>query len=400
MPVSRFNLARVHVIDESNARKAAFNFYMENISKVEISYRGNLARIFFKRPFMTRFLTDKSRKNLLVNIKNSTYQAKIEEFFRRIQSYKREMIYQQRLERYPFIARLASHWPIYETLTFYLTIIINIVLLAMIRETNYNLSIQHDEILAGILYILTGFQIIFAGFGFVSYVLEYSPIIYRTPKSIENEAYNRALNRIEGTILQREIRKASESINNKTVVQSVFQVLLHPHILYSFLYFVVSFLAIQNFMWYGLLLFDSIKRSDVLKNVLRSITLNYKQLLLALILAIIVSYLFSIFGFLFFSDYYDPKNGLYCTTLFNCFISTLNKGTRAQGGIGTALGQPADSQYAYRIIFDMGYFIIIIIILLKIIFGIIIDTFAELRDIKKEQIKNLEETCFICGKNK
>lgn len=57
-------------------------------------------------------------------------------------------------------------------------------------------------------------------------------------------------------------------------------------------------------------------------------------------------------------------------------------GIRAGGGIGEALGQlTRDSDhYWFRVIFDLSFFIIIIICLLNIIFGIIIDTFAALRD--------------------
>jgi hypothetical protein len=72
----------------------------------------------------------------------------------------------------------------------------------------------------------------------------------------------------------------------------------------------------------------------------------------------------------------------YCSTLLECTTSTLNIGVRAGGGIGEFLQQPviAEDTYWSRSLFDFFFFIIVIIILLNIIFGIIIDTFAELRD--------------------
>lgn len=72
----------------------------------------------------------------------------------------------------------------------------------------------------------------------------------------------------------------------------------------------------------------------------------------------------------------------YCDTLLNCFASTSIVGIRAGGGIGEWIGQAAkeDEEYWWRIIFDLSFFVIVIIILLNIVFGIIIDTFAELRD--------------------
>ena len=56
------------------------------------------------------------------------------------------------------------------------------------------------------------------------------------------------------------------------------------------------------------------------------------------------------------------------------------------GGIGEAIAiiPPADEKYHARVIFDLLFFVVVIIILLNIVFGIIIDTFAELRDERKE----------------
>jgi len=59
---------------------------------------------------------------------------------------------------------------------------------------------------------------------------------------------------------------------------------------------------------------------------------------------------------------------------------------RAGGGIGDVLTSPPMHSdipfYSQRVLYDVSFFIIINIIWLNIIFGIIIDTFAELRDNK------------------
>jgi hypothetical protein len=72
--------------------------------------------------------------------------------------------------------------------------------------------------------------------------------------------------------------------------------------------------------------------------------------------------------------------------MIHCLMFVINLGMRSGGGIGDALEQISyqnDSQLFYgRFFFDLSFFILIIIILLNIIFGIIIDTFAELRDEK------------------
>lgn len=73
----------------------------------------------------------------------------------------------------------------------------------------------------------------------------------------------------------------------------------------------------------------------------------------------------------------------YCDSLLYCFSSTAITGVRAGGGIGEWIKQAVreDSPYYwYRMAFDLLYFVLVVVVLLNIVFGIIIDTFAELRD--------------------
>lgn len=88
--------------------------------------------------------------------------------------------------------------------------------------------------------------------------------------------------------------------------------------------------------------------------------------------------------------------------MMHCFLSTVNYGLRGGGGIGeltpTQTAHPSNIQaFYFKSVYDLTFFILVITILLNIIFGIIIDTFAQLRGEKSlidEDIKNL---CFICG---
>lgn len=49
-------------------------------------------------------------------------------------------------------------------------------------------------------------------------------------------------------------------------------------------------------------------------------------------------------------------------------------------------------------IYDLLFFFMVIIIVLNLIFGVIIDTFADLRSEKQKKEEILKTTCFICGK--
>lgn len=56
-----------------------------------------------------------------------------------------------------------------------------------------------------------------------------------------------------------------------------------------------------------------------------------------------------------------------------------------------------ESLFPARVIYDLLFFFIVIIIVLNLIFGVIIDTFADLRSEKQKKEEILKTTCFICG---
>lgn len=58
---------------------------------------------------------------------------------------------------------------------------------------------------------------------------------------------------------------------------------------------------------------------------------------------------------------------------------------------------PQESLFPARVVYDLLFFFIVIIIVLNLIFGVIIDTFADLRSEKQKKEEVLKTTCFICG---
>lgn len=92
-------------------------------------------------------------------------------------------------------------------------------------------------------------------------------------------------------------------------------------------------------------------------------------------------------------------------SLMHCFLSTLNYGIRMGGGIGeflpaqTFIPENRDAFYI-RFFYDLSFFLILITILLNVVFGIIIDTFASLRTAASDQFRLANNECFICGLNR
>jgi hypothetical protein len=183
---------------------------------------------------------------------------------------------------------------------------------------------------------------------------------------------------------------------------------------------------------------------ETLRNVIRSVTRNWQSIILTGLLALILVYNFSIIGYLFFqkdfrleiekldaeteyelasteqqkviwpqcdkkdtdceesrtkSDDEDENKVHTCETLRMCILTTLNWGLRNGGGIGDVLRNvdPEEPYFLWRIMYDLSFYIVLIVIVLNLIFGVIIDTFGDLRTEKNEKEDILKNTCFICG---
>ncbi|KAJ9456238.1 Inositol 1 [Diplonema papillatum] len=172
--------------------------------------------------------------------------------------------------------------------------------------------------------------------------------------------------------------------------------------------FALAGLLISPF-FIALHLVSIINRSALLQNVIKAVTKNGRSLLLTVILGMIIIYLFSVVGFVLFRDAFQNKeppcegeadcDDYHCDTLFRCFVFAVTAGIRAGGGIGDLM-QPPDWNSPYntaRTLFDFAFFVVVIVILLNIIFGVIIDTFAELRSEKQKVEEDIRSRCFICG---
>ncbi|XP_065834186.1 inositol 1,4,5-trisphosphate receptor type 3-like isoform X2 [Oscarella lobularis] len=146
-------------------------------------------------------------------------------------------------------------------------------------------------------------------------------------------------------------------------------------------------------------LFIIIVNNDILLRVLQSVTRNGVSLLWVAAMMLIIIYVYSVVAFAFLRQSFDRNEGLYCENLGQCFVTSLKFGLLSGGGLGEALAPKTYSFFepGLRIFFDLSYFIVITIIALNIVFGIIVDTFSELRDDKWKAQNDMASVCFICG---
>ncbi|XP_058855370.1 inositol 1,4,5-trisphosphate receptor type 1 isoform X3 [Acipenser ruthenus] len=238
--------------------------------------------------------------------------------------------------------------------------------------------------------------------------------------------------------------------NRGTFTRGYLAMILDVEFLYHLLYLIICSLGVfVHVFFYSLLLFDLVYREETLLNVIKSVTRNGRSIVLTAVLALILVYLFSIVGYIFFKDDFilevdripnktleggaslarefltsgvcRLENGENCSTqtiealrtglveedakertcesLLMCIVTVLSHGLRSGGGVGDVLRKPSKEEplFAARVIYDLLFFFMVIIIVLNLIFGVIIDTFADLRSEKQKKEEVLKTTCFICG---
>ncbi len=93
-----------------------------------------------------------------------------------------------------------------------------------------------------------------------------------------------------------------------------------------------------------------------------------------------------------------------CQSLFYCFLSVSNIGFRNRAGAGLVLSTRSYfynlSLFISKTFYDILFFMIIVIIMCKIIFGIILDSFRHLRGIEYKNDRDYNYRCFICNSEK
>ena len=169
-------------------------------------------------------------------------------------------------------------------------------------------------------------------------------------------------------------------------------------LLYSPFYFVIT-------------LFDIVVRSRLLQKVIEAVTVNSESLTLTFILVAVVIYHFTLVGQLYFRQdfvwgFHDSEGNSQrvdlCASTKDCLMNTFYLGLNYQGlaqGLADVREQwVANPEKAYiRWVVDLLFFIAVIVMLLNIIFGIVIDTFAQQRDLQNHIKDNMENVCFVCG---
>jgi len=141
---------------------------------------------------------------------------------------------------------------------------------------------------------------------------------------------------------------------------------------------------------------DIALRARVLRYVLQSVYKNGLQVISTLLLGFIVIYLYTAVGYSFFktATVSFADGAADCSNLLNCWRDHLDFGLRGPPFVSD---DDAVNRTVWHWLYNVSWNIFITFVLVAIITGIIIDTFAELRSKQNEISDDILTRCFICS---
>ncbi|CAL8279267.1 unnamed protein product [Boreogadus saida] len=419
--------------------------YEKHTAQIEIVRDDrSMEQIVFPVHPICEYLTEESKIRVFNTTEQDEQGSKVTHFFEQASFLHGEMEWQKKLRSMPVLFWFSRRMTLWGSISFNLAVFINLIIAFFYPYDSGQAGAIDDSMLLMMFWVLTGLSLLFL-------LSQRGGLRQITVALILRSIYHMGIGNtllVLGTInlINKMVFVVSFVGNNGTFIMGYKAMVMDVEFIYHLAYVLTSTLGLcVHELFYSILLFDLIYREETLFNVIKSVTKNGRSILLTALLALILVYLFSIVGFLCLKDDFimevDPllplpgppqseatqdflnscsSDGVSCTsgpastglqeeeevgseracdTLLMCIVTVMNHGLRNGGGVGDVLRKPSKNEplFPARVLYDLLFYFIVIIIVLNLIFGVIIDTFADLRSEKQRKEETLKTTCFICG---
>ncbi|KAE8292691.1 Inositol 1,4,5-trisphosphate receptor type 3 IP3 receptor isoform 3 [Larimichthys crocea] len=419
-------------------------YYDQLTSQIEIVREDRIMeQIVFPVHPICEFLTEESKFRVFNTTEQDEQGSKVTHFFEQTSFLHGEMEWQKKLRSMPVLYWFSKRMSLWGTISFNLAVFINLIIAFFYPYDSGQVGAIDDSLLLMLFWILIGLSVL----SLLSQRYGLQPLtLALILRSIYHLGIGNTLILLGSlNLINKVVFVVSFVGNNGTFIMGYKAMVMDVEFIYHLAYVLTSTLGLfVHELFYSILLFDLIYREETLFNVIKSVTRNGRSILLTALLALILVYLFSIVGFLCLKEDFimevdplariaaapqqsealqdfmkscssdgvsctaetstteveeEPETERACDTLLMCIVTVMNHGLRNGGGVGDVLRKPSKNEplFPARVVYDLLFYFIVIIIVLNLIFGVIIDTFADLRSEKQKKEEILKTTCFICG---
>ncbi|XP_074663089.1 inositol 1,4,5-trisphosphate-gated calcium channel ITPR3-like [Tubulanus polymorphus] len=393
----------------------AFKYYKKNCMSIELLKDDHLQKVNF-RVKNKNVLREEVKEKLKWSVDRSSPSNKIRDFMEWSKDILKDIYYQRKVLDNPFALFFTKFWLLWNHIATLLSLAINIIMLVTWKSKGSLLSIEvakNATALPPVIYdpdpVITKIPVeqyriillvlgishnVFSLLVIVSYFVSNHPKL-PSPTAIAKD--------IRKMCRKKDEAKNIDEFDDEKTTKSKLAVNFFS--IKTFYYLMFMGMSVAGSAWNGYFfafhLLNIVNNNQLLAGVIQAVTQNGKSLLWVAVLGLVVFYLYAIVGFALFRSTFDPGSSMYCDDLWQCTVTVIRFGLI--GDLFEIMVQnPKESsfeRFGWIVLYHVSFFIFITTIGLNIIFGIIVDTFSELRDLKWTAESDMRDTCFICSRN-
>ena len=314
--------------------------------------------LFFEPNPKFSFLSEETKAQFIEDVDRSSHESKMHGLITSCTYFEEEINITEKIKQaHPRLSNWFSSYRSYEIGLFLLCCVINlIIVIDSVQEVTLDEDIK--------IYILGIMQCVCSALCFAVWMWLRYPIELKL--NILRFCERRGL-KISGISGINMFKIIWETIFNENVVRVL---LMHV---------ICSFIGLnRNPAFYAIEIMAIVNLFGTFKYLAKSISLHWHQLLFTFFMVLIFLYIYSVFSNLFFKGKLEV-----CTDIFQCYFGLLNTGFTNGSGIGGMMEPETMDQgarYFGYVLMDLMFFITVNCISLNLVFGIIVDTFGELRE--------------------
>lgn len=384
---------------------------------------GQLSRVYFPVTVDYYYLTDETRENFSENVDRSNTQTKVADLIRRSEHLMSHMELEYFSRHRPFNLNYNKLYDSLRDVTHVVAVIIAILNVLTIHEENGQITQDTWSwaLQMGLVFIQVVISLLLIILFRMTRLTKHLTNTWE--RYVEKSIHSRGSSRFapvppgathgsiyttkEGQIILKlkgpNFEQSVKILSRRFWIYNLLFILRSKIFVWHLIYFAICVLSVFNPIIAALQLLDITLNSDTVSRITIVIWHNAQQFMWTITMLLITIYIYTMVAFFYLKDrFVSDKYGNFCDDTYECFISILNVGLRAGGGIAEEIEpviyDPNDRvKYLIYSLFDLSFYVIIILMLLNFIFGMIIDAFVELRNRKNRVDEDKKNVCFICG---
>jgi hypothetical protein len=426
----------------------------DGVRCVEVYWNDRTVKAFFTLPKCWQSFSESSKETFIGNADLGNSETRMKSLMEARQELYEEMQFQEKLSSYKAYRMLSANFFFFKKLTYGVVLLLNATVLLTTFDNFDSVSVageledfsaeKQDGAITAL--VLAALCVVMYSFTTMYLAVSYAPLAYKRSKramqsyrsenpnaplkdwgvmaqwivilaffgllallhSMEKRAYETgtyvsAMTNLFLVSLPFALRGLLIAPKSKilTAYCCMFDVLSDPPLRNNLLLTSFVFMGVWEPYWFTFALLDVLTMSETLQAVITSVTRPISHLTQTFALFIIVILCYTAVAFHLFGEnsFVNEDGDPACFTLVDCFVYSVYFGMR-EGDFSAILSdhdEGGSRSEVNRIIFDLTFFVILGVLLFDMVTGVILDTFAGLREEIAERQELTKNETFVSG---